>query len=115
MKGRRVSRGDGLYRYLISVIYNVAFFAMFRTRRLWDINGKPKGLTRAAYEQMELRSDDWFIDAEIVLATRKLGLPIGEMPVVFHASERGSFVRASAIVEFVVNMVVYRLFGRPRT
>jgi hypothetical protein len=59
---------------------------------------------------MDLRSDDWFIDAEIVLEARKNGLHIGEMPVVFRRSdERPSFVRVSSILEFVVNMLRYRL------
>jgi glycosyltransferase involved in cell wall biosynthesis len=115
MKGRRVRRFDGLYREVVSLVYNVAFRLLFRTRGLWDINGKPKGLTRAAYERMTLRSDDWFIDAEIVLAARRLGLTVAEMPVVFHATDRGSFVRVSAIGEFLVNMVVYRLLGRTRS
>jgi hypothetical protein len=67
-------------------------------------------MTRGAYEQMDLRSDDWFIDAEIVLEALKNGLRIGEMPVVFRRSnERPSFVRVSAILEFIVNMLRYRL------
>jgi dolichol-phosphate mannosyltransferase len=114
MKGRRVLRHDGLYRRVISVAYNVLFRAMFRTRGLWDINGKPKGLTRDVYERMTLESNDWFIDAEIVLAARRLGIPVAELPVTFRASERRSFVRASAIGEFLVNMVRYRLTRHAR-
>jgi glycosyltransferase involved in cell wall biosynthesis len=114
MKGRRVRRFDGTYREVISLLYNVAFRIFFRTTGLWDINGKPKGLTRAAYEAMHLHSDDWFIDAEIVLAARRLGLKLGELPVVFHTGERGSFVKPGAIWEFVENMVLYRLRFRGR-
>jgi glycosyltransferase involved in cell wall biosynthesis len=110
MKGRRIARFDGPYRRLVSWVYNALFMILFRTRGLWDINGKPKGLTRAAYERMELRSDDWFVDAEIVLAARKAGLRVNELPVVFNRNEeRASFVRADAIVEFVRNMVRARL------
>ncbi len=112
MKGRRVLREDGLYRRIVSVGYNVLFLLMFRTRGLWDVNGKPKGLTRSAYERMTLGSDDWFIDAEIVLAARELGLEISEMPVRFlQNADRASLVRPSAIWEFVVNMVRYRRRG----
>jgi glycosyltransferase involved in cell wall biosynthesis len=110
MKGRRVARFDGRYRRVVSGGYNALFMLLFRTRGLWDINGKPKGLTRAAYEQLELRSDDWFIDAEIVLEARRKGLRVDEMPVVFRRNdERASFVRVSAIWEFVVNMAQARL------
>lgn len=114
MKGRRVLRHDGLYRRLISVTYNLLFRLMFGTRDLWDINGKPKGLVRDVYDRMSLESNDWFIDAEIVLAARRLGVPIAELPVTFRASERPSFVRASAIGEFLVNMSRYRLTYRAR-
>jgi glycosyltransferase involved in cell wall biosynthesis len=109
VKGRRVLRQDGSYRLFISLVYNVLFLILFRTFGLWDINGKPKALTRRAYEQMELTSDDWFIDAEIVLAARRAGLRIEEMNVVFLENpDRSSFVRASAILEFIRNMLRYR-------
>jgi cellulose synthase/poly-beta-1,6-N-acetylglucosamine synthase-like glycosyltransferase len=112
MKGRRVTRLDSLYRHFISFAYNLLFFLMFWTRGLWDINGKPKGLTRSAYEQLDLRSDDWFIDAEIVIKARRAGLLVAEMPVSFRSNEeRRSFVKASAFVEFLKNMLAY-LFRR---
>ncbi len=113
MKGRRIARFDGYARHFMSVAYNLVFLAMFGTRGLWDINGKPKGLTRSAYERMELVSDDWFIDAEIVLEARRLGLRIDELPVVFrHNIDRSSMVGADAVREFARNMVRYRLSGR---
>jgi glycosyltransferase involved in cell wall biosynthesis len=114
MKGRRIARFDGLYRRVVSGCFNILFMLLFGSRGLWDINGKPKGLTRRAYEQMTLRSDDWFIDAEIVLYARYRGLEIMEMPVVFRRNdERASFVRFSAIWEFLGNMARARL-RRPR-
>jgi glycosyltransferase involved in cell wall biosynthesis len=110
MKGRRIARFDGLYRRLVSGSYNLLFRLIFRTAPLWDINGKPKAITRSAYERMNLKSDDWFIDAELVLAARRLGIAIGEMPVIFRENEeRSSFVKFSAIAEFVLNMVKARL------
>jgi glycosyltransferase involved in cell wall biosynthesis len=110
MKGRRVLRHDGPYRRLISITYNVLFRLFFRTKGLWDINGKPKGLTRAAYERLDLRSDDWFVDAEIVLRARELGLKVHELPVEFFENdERASLVRPAAILEFARNMLRARL------
>lgn len=110
MKGRRVLRQDGSYRRFISLAYNALFLVVFRTFGLWDINGKPKALTRHAYSQMNLQSDDWFIDAEIVLAARDAKLRVGEMGVIFRENpERSSFVRLSAIWEFVKNMARYRV------
>jgi glycosyltransferase involved in cell wall biosynthesis len=113
MKGRRTNRLDGLYRRVISWVYNALFVLLFGTRGLWDVNGKPKGLKRSAYEQMELTSDDWFVDAEMVLAARRAGMRIAEMPVVFRTNEeRSSFVRVSSILEFLRNMVRARTRGR---
>jgi glycosyltransferase involved in cell wall biosynthesis len=110
MKGRRIARFDGPYRRVVSGVFNTLFMLLFRTRGLWDINGKPKGLTRAAYEQLDLSSDDWFIDAEIVLEAQSKGLRIIEMPVIFRRNdERASFVRVSAIWEFVGNMARARV------
>jgi hypothetical protein len=113
MKGRRIARFDGPYRRTISTVYNLAFVLLFGTHGMWDVNGKPKGLTRAAYEALELESDDWFIDAEIVLSARRRGLAVGELPVVFHRNEeRDSFVRPTAILEFLRNMARQRVRRR---
>jgi len=113
VKGRRTERGDGLLRRVVSLAYNGLFVLLFGTWGLWDINGKPKGLTRAAYEQLDLRSDDWFVDAEIVLAARRRGLDIRELPVSFRTNDqRPSFVRPGAILEFMRHMLSYRLRGR---
>ena len=113
MKGRRIARFDGIRRRLVSEVYNALFRLLFRTRGLWDINGKPKGMTRAAYDQLELSSDDWFIDAEIVLSARRAGQRVMEMPVVFNRNEeRASFVKVSAIWEFLRNMARTLLPGR---
>jgi glycosyltransferase involved in cell wall biosynthesis len=110
MKGRRIARFDGPYRRVVSTVYNTVFKVLFRTGGLWDINGKPKGLTRSAYERLDLRSDDWFIDAEIMIGARRLGMDVAEMPVVFRRNdERASFVRFSAIWEFLGNMARARL------
>lgn len=106
VKGRRVRRHDGLYRRFVSLVYNSLFLLLFRTRGLWDINGKPKAMTRSAYEQLDLVSDDWFIDAEIVLKARARKLAVAELPVVFFRNdERASLVKPWAIVEFLRNML----------
>jgi len=113
-KGRRTNRADGLYRRLVSWAFNALFRMLFGTGGLWDINGKPKALTRDAYRRMRLASDDWFVDAEIILAARRAGMKIVELPVVFlENKERSSFVRPSSILEFAGHMLRYRIRGRP--
>ena len=109
-KGRRIARFDGPYRRIVSYVYNALFLVLFGTRNARDINGKPKGLTRRAYEMMDLRSDDWFIDAEIVLQAQRLKLRLVEIPIVFRRNDvRDSFVRPGAIPEFLLNMLRARV------
>jgi glycosyltransferase involved in cell wall biosynthesis len=125
VKGRRRVREDGSVRTLTSLGFNLLFRLLFRTRPLWDVNGQPKGMTRSAYEQLDLRTDDWFTDAEIVLKARTAGVKIVEVPVHFLPRQRpSSLVGLGTVWEFVVNMVRWRLsrhpaqaarFVRPRT
>lgn len=113
-KTYRVIRDDGLYRRLVSVVYNALFNLLFgfKTR---DINSKPKIIRREKYELLNLQSDDWFADAEIVIRARELGLKVGETPVHFSANDlRGSFVKPKAIFEFTSNLLKYRFSAAQR-
>ena len=114
VKGRRFVREDGSVRSITSLGFNLAFRLLFGTRGLWDINGRPKGLTRDAYERLALTTDDWFTDAEILLKAREQRLPVAEFPVRFLRNEvRGSFVGLGTVWEFVRNMVRWRLGRHP--
>ena len=107
-KTYRVIRDDGLYRRLISAVYNALFSLLFGFK-IRDINSKPKIIRRDKYELLQLQSDDWFADAEIVIRARELGLKIGETPVHFSVNDnRGSFVKPKAIFEFTSNLLRYR-------
>ena len=110
-----VIRDDGLYRRLISTVYNGIFSLLFGFK-VRDINSKPKIIRRDKYELLQLESDDWFADAEIMIRARELGLKIGETPVHFKVNDnRGSFVKPRAIVEFTSNLLKYRFSRRQRT
>jgi hypothetical protein len=71
-----VVRHDGLYRRFISAAFNTSFRLLFGGG-VRDVNSKPKIIRRDKYELLDLKSDDWFIDAELV--PRELGLKIGEI------------------------------------
>ena len=114
VKGRREVREDGSVRTLTSLGYNLLFRILFRTAPLWDVNGQPKGLTRAAYERLDLRTDDWFTDAEIVLKAKAAGMEIVEVPVRFRPRRTPeSLVGTGTVWEFLVNMVRWRLGRHP--
>jgi hypothetical protein len=97
------------------MVYNALFRLLFGFK-VRDINSKPKIIRRDKYELLQLASDDWFADAEIVIRARELGLKIGETPVHFKVNDnRGSFVKPRAILEFTSNLMKYRFSRRQRT
>ena len=98
-----------------SVLPSSRFPAFFMrrgcARRSWY--GKPKAFTRAALARLAMRSDDWFIDAELMLGALRAGMTIREVPVDFRRIEtRASFVRLGAVSEFARHMVRERLSRR---
>ena len=108
VKTYRVRRDDGLYRKTISIIYNL-FFRILFGGNLRDVNSKPKIIRRDKYELLNLQSDDWFTDAEIVIRANELNLRMAELPIHFYAiDQRTSFVKSGAIWEFVKNFWRYR-------
>lgn len=110
VKTYRVRRGDGLARKLLSAIFNAIFHLLFPGLHVQDVNSKPKVLTRQAYERLRLESDDWFIDAEILIQARRLGLRVGEIPTEFLGlTGRRSFVNYRAVIEFLRNFARYRI------
>lgn len=111
----RVTRGDGPLRKVFSHGYNIIFRLLFPGVAVRDVNSKPKILIRKAYESMDLRADDWFIDAEMILEARRLELKIGEVPTEFLGlSGRRSFVNLRTVFEFLYNLVRYRVAGSGR-
>ena len=109
VKTYRTKRGDGVYRRLISGIYNMFFSILFPGINSRDVNSKPKIIRADAYARMGLLSDDWFIDAEIMLKIRDLNMTYLELPIEFYElSGRSSFVKFPAIWEFMKNLIQYR-------
>ncbi|MBI4385184.1 MAG: glycosyltransferase family 2 protein [Nitrospinae bacterium] len=110
VKTFRFKRSDGFYRVCISAIYNFLFKLLFPGLKSVDINSKPKIFKREVYEKMDLTSDGWFIDAEIMIQARRLHLKIGEVPTVFYGIDsRPSFIKPLALLEFLGNLIYYRI------
>ena len=106
----RVVRSDGFYRLIISRVYNILFKCLFPGINARDMNSKPKIMTREFYQNLNLQSDDWFIDAEIMIKARSLKMKIGEIETTFHSIDsRPSFVKPLAILEFLINLIGYRI------
>jgi glycosyltransferase involved in cell wall biosynthesis len=109
-KTYRVKRNDGSYRRLVSIVYNILFKLLFPGINAWDMNSKPKIMTREFYEKVHLESDGWFIDAEIMIFVRRLRAKVGEIETVFLSMDsRPSFVKPLSILEFLGNLFWYRV------
>jgi glycosyltransferase involved in cell wall biosynthesis len=109
-KTYRTRRGDGLTRKLLSRVFNGIFHVLFPGLNVRDVNAKPKILTRAAYERLTLQSDDWFIDAEIMIQARRFGFRVGEVKTEFLGlTGRRSFVNLAAVAQFLRNLLRYRI------
>jgi glycosyltransferase involved in cell wall biosynthesis len=110
VKTYRSVRNDGAYRRTISFVYNTLFRILFPGFKVSDVNSKPKMFKREAYSKLNLKSDDWFIDAEIMILARRYGFKFYEFPVEFaELHGRKSFVKVMAIVEFFTNLLKFRL------
>ncbi len=106
----RVQRDDGAYRKIISGVYNLVFAVLFPGMGCKDINSKPKVMTRAAYNRLNLTSNGWFIDAEIMIQARRFHFKIDEIETVFHGIDsRPSFVKPLSILEFLANLIWFRI------
>jgi glycosyltransferase involved in cell wall biosynthesis len=115
VKTYRAVRHDGFKRVVISLVYNFLFMLLFPGIAARDINSKPKIFRKEIHGKMDLRSDDWFLDAEIMIKARKLKLKVGMVPSKFYKCDyRGSFVKMVTILEFLRNMARARLeeFGK---
>jgi len=109
-KTARKVREDSFGRKILSKIYNAIFKILFWGISDKDINSKPKIFTREAYEKLDLRSNDWFLDAEIMIKAKKLGFKCGWIPTVFRKNQyRKSFVKPLFVLEFIKNLIIYRL------
>ena len=111
VKTYRAVRNDGPVRILMSRTYNLLFYYLFLPGfPVRDINSKPKIMSRAAYNKLHLKSNDWFTDAEIMIQAFENRLRICEVSTIFYKNERrASFVDVKAIFEFIYNLLYYRI------
>jgi glycosyltransferase involved in cell wall biosynthesis len=109
VKVRRRFRMDGFTRKVVSIAYNVLANLAYGGLRSIDINGTPKIFPRAYLSRMRLESRDWFLDPEIMIKAKRLGLDVFEMNVLAHMREGGSSnVRMGTCWEFVKNLLRWR-------
>ncbi len=114
-KVRRRFRLESFSRRMVSRTYNLVTTLLFGNLNTMDINAGPKLIPRQYLQQMRLQSTDWFLDAEIMIKAKQLGLGVFELNVFSQMRAEGkSNVRPSTCWEFVVNLLKCR-FGPQRS
>lgn len=113
-KTYRKERRDGIFRIVQSTIFNVFFNLLYvKGTRFKDVNSKPKMALTQTFQDLELKSSDWFIDAEIIYKLHRRNARILEIPTIFYENEhRSSFVNWKTIFEFLDNMLQYFMKGK---
>ncbi len=110
-KVRRKFRKDSLKRKIVSIVYNGMMQALYGGLGAIDINGNPKIFSLKTLRAMELSSRDWFLDPELIIKAKHMGLRVIEIDVEGIARRGGtSNVRTSTCIEFLKNILLYR-FG----
>lgn len=111
VKIRRALRQDGWLRGAVSDVYVLMLCLLFNLP-FYDVNAKPRLFKREWLEELALSSRDWFLDAEMLIKARTLGMTVGEIKAVFLKRSQGaSNVRPATAWEFLRNIARWRWGG----
>jgi len=111
--GYRIGRAEGPRREIMSWTYNRLIRSSFGLR-VRDVNFAFKLIRRSLLQQMRLRSEGSFIDAELLLEALRLGARIGEVGIHYHSRTAGVSTAASYRVVFRIFGEVWRYWRRRR-
>jgi len=113
VKARRTVREDGAQRLAVTKVYNAVMGLGFGLDTT-DVNGCPKLMTRRAFEALQLRSLDWFLDPECLLKANDLSLSFAEVDAVMRPRSGGaSKVRGETVSEFLRHLWAWKRGWRP--
>lgn len=117
VSGYRLNRGEGGRRWVLTKSYNALIWLLFGLS-LHDVNFACKIFPRQFLKKAKFESLGSFIDVEILLEARRMGLNIVEHPLVYYPRERGlsTLSRPQVILFIVREMLGYssRLFPSKR-
>jgi glycosyltransferase involved in cell wall biosynthesis len=80
----------GLHRYFGTPLTTWILNRIYRSRYS-DIHCGMRGLTRSAFERIDLKSQSWEYASEMVLKAARLNLATAEVPVKFYKDREGRF------------------------
>lgn len=108
VKPRRTTRDDGLYRRLISFVYNAIMKIVFRLPG-WDFNAPPKIIKKEFLQKISLESKNSFLDPELLIKAKDLGAKIVEVQVTYRERTTGEgHTGLKTIFEFIIDIIRWR-------
>lgn len=108
-KVRRRFRMDPIRRKIASVGYNMVVRALWPSLASLDINGSPKLLPREKLHAMDLKSEGWLLDPEIMIKAHYMGMQILELNVFGRMRGNGvSHVRVGTVGSFIRYLLIFR-------
>lgn len=107
VKVRRVRRENRLRQYN-SWVYNRLARLLFGTESR-DVNGCPKVFARVLLDRLQITSADSFLDLELLVKMKFLGIRLAEVPIISRARLGGrSNTSPATTLEFLRNMIAFR-------
>ena len=100
---------DGLPRKIVSIIYNLFVWILWPRLGSLDVNGNPKILPSSVVTAMQLKSNGWFLDPEMIKA-HYMGSGSGIQRLAFARIRSGSVshVRSGNMLEFFRTLMYFR-------
>ncbi len=111
--GYRLGRAEGPRRELMSWVYNRLIRRTFGLH-VRDVNFAFKLIRRPLLEQIRLRSEGSFIDAELLVEAEQLGARIKEVGIHYHSRVAGVSTAAGARVVVRIISEMWRYWRRRR-
>jgi len=106
VKKKAVSNSRKFQSFFFNFLIGVMFFT-----RVNDINCSMKIYKRKVLDSIVIKSDSAFIDAEMILRSKKKGFKVRHFPVTHYEREEGlaSGSNPSVIINTIKDMIKYRL------
>ena len=110
-KAQRIERKDGWKRKAISKLYSLAMKPL--KNQVEDVNGCPKLMLLSNWNNLQITSIDWFIDAQTMLKAQEQHLKIYQEPVVMEKRiHNESKVNVLTWMEFLINISKWKWTNR---
>lgn len=107
-KGIKNIRGSTGLRNLFSYFYDI-IFCLFYFKYIKQINAKPKIMRKKCFNEMKLKSKDWFIDTEILIKSIRNNYFITTQQTTYSFKKGSkSHVKLFTILEFLKNLIKYK-------